>query len=785
MIKNYFKITFINFWKNKTQSFLNIFGLGLGIACAGLIFLWVEDELNYDHSNLKHDKLFQVMENQAYEGKVYTFPATPGPLAQGMKDELPEVKNACRTTWQQSVLFSFGNKTIYEDGLYADSSIFSLFTLPFVMGEASNAFQQKHSLVISEKMAKKFFGEEKNIVGKRIKVDNKEEYVITAVMKDLPDNSTLKFEWLSPFTIYSDQNSWLQHWGSNGIRTFVELNSTNDFSAINKKLSNYIQSKEKGLIAKPFLLGMNDWRLRNNFQDGKQTGGAIEYIRLFSIIAWIIILIAGINFMNLSTARSEKRAREVGVRKVLGAVRGNLIAQFMGEAAFLSFLSVLLALLFIYFILPAFNSLVEKNLTIALGNPLHISVLLSFSLFCGVLAGSYPSFYLSSFNPVYVLKGEKIKSGSVAFIRRALVVVQFTVSITLIISTLIIYRQIQHIKQRDLGYNKEKLIQLDLKGNMKKDYTFLRQSLLSTGYVENLALSMLNILYMGSSTSDITWAGKDPKKAILITQNWISPEYIKTAGIKIIQGRDFHPDPKQDSSSIILNETFAKMIDNKNSLGKILSFHSKNYTVVGVIKDIVYSDMYGKSDPIVFICYPDNYNFMYLRLKPAVNIESALEKIRTIVSNENPGFPFGFHFLDDNFQEIFKTEVLVGKLSSIFAILAIIISCLGLFGLAAYTGESRTKEIGIRKVLGASVSGITGLISWDFLKLVLISSIIAFPLAWWVMYKWLQEYAYRIEITWGVFLIAGATALLIAMLTISFQAIKAALSNPIKSLRTE
>jgi putative ABC transport system permease protein len=788
MIKNYLKTAFRNIWKTKGYSFLNIFGLAVGVACAGFIFLWVEDELNYDHNNYKRDQLYQVLENQAYDGKTYTFVATPGLLGPSMKEEIPGVKNTCRFTWDQYTLVSRGDKSIYEIGFYVDSSIFSLFTLPFVQGKAGHAFDQLHSLVISEKMAKKFFPQDKNIIGKTLKVDNKEEYMISGVIKDLPENSTLQFDWLAPFKVYLDTNDWLQQWGNNGIQTFVELDKKADAAAINKKLNGYIKSKDTTAIAQPFLLSMNDWRLRGNFEEGKQTGGRIQYVRMFSIIAWIILLIGCINFMNLATARSEKRAREVGVRKVMGAGKTNLIAQFIGESILMSFLSVAIAILIMYLVLPVFNAVVTKHLSIGLNNPSHIFALVAIGLICGVLAGSYPAVYLSSFNPITVFKGLNIKGSAPAIIRKGLVILQFTISIFLIIGTIIIYRQIQHIKNRDLGYNKNNLIQTGLRGDMGKKFKVIKQDLLATGYVETAAMSSLNQLYMGSSTNDFRWDGKDPAKKILITQDYISPEYISTTGIKIKQGRDFHP--ANDSLSIIINETLANMIG-KDPVGKILyrdtsATGSIPYTIVGVTKDFVFGDVYAKADPLVFMCYPeDNFGYMYIRTKPQSNTEKAIAKIETLMKNSNPGYPFDYVFVDQEFDKQFKSEMLIGMLSRIFALLAIIISCLGLFGLAAYTAERRTKEIGIRKVLGASVAGITSLLSKDFLRLIFISAIVSFPLSWWFMHKWLQNYAYRITISWWIFALAGSLALVIALVTISFQSIRAAIANPAKSLRTE
>jgi len=784
MIKNYFKTAFRNLWKNKSYGFLNVFGLAIGIACAAFIFLWVEDEMSYNHQNVKRDQLYKILENQPYEGKTYTFSATPGLLAKGMKDEIPGIKNACRMTWEQYTLFNLGEKSIYERGVYVDSSIFDMLTLPLVAGNKENAFKQLHSLVISEKMAAKFFGE-RDVLGKTLKVDNKEEYVITGVFKDIPQNSSIKFEWLSPFKIYNDRNGWLNEWGNNGIQTLVELEKATDPATVNKKLYSYLQSKDTTIVARPFLFGMNEWRLYSKFEEGKQTGGRIQYVRMFSTIAWIILFIACINFMNLATARSEKRAREVGVRKVLGAGKKILVAQFIGEAMILAFLSLFIAVGIISLVLPAFNTLVEKQLSIGFNNPLHILSLLAIGLLCGLVAGSYPALYLSSFNPISVFKGLKLKGSGASLIRKGLVVVQFGLSIFFIIGTIIVYNQIQHIKNRDLGYNKDNVIQTGLRGNMKDNFGVIKQQLLSSGFVENAAMSNLNQLYMGSSTGGYDWEGKDPSKKVLVTQDFISPEYIKTMGIQLTKGRDFYTDPKQDSLNVIINETFAKIIGKKDIVGTLLRNDSTNYTVVGVVKDFVFGDMYAKSDPLIFRCWPDYFGYMYVKLKPQANVERAVDKIKTTITSNNPGFPFDYIFVDDEFDKQFKSEVLIGKLSRIFALLAIVITCLGLFGLSAYTAERRTKEIGIRKVLGASVTGITSLLSKEFLILVLIAAVLAFPFAWWIMHGWLQDFAYRITISWWIFISAAVLAMFIALFTISFQAIKAALANPVKSLRTE
>ncbi|MEP7373250.1 MAG: ABC transporter permease [Chitinophagaceae bacterium] len=785
MLKNYLKTAFRNLWKNKTYSFLNIFGLATGIACAGFIFLWVENEKSYNRFYKKYDNIYQVMEHQAYEGKKYTFAATPGLLGPAMKNELPGVKVTARTTWSQKVLFGLGDKAIYEKGFFADSSLLDILSLTFSQGSREKALTQLHSLVISEKMARKFFGLEKNIIGKTLRVDNKDEFVISGVIKDIPQNSSIQFEWLAPFKIFYDKNNWLQYWGSNGIQTFVELDDKTNPELFNNKFKDYIKSKDTSAIAKPFLFAMDDWRLRSKFEDGKQAGGRIQYVRLFSTIAWIILLIACINFMNLATARSEKRAREVGVRKVLGASKKILIGQFIGEAIFMSFIAVLLAVAMMYLLLPAFNLLVEKKLFIGLSEPVHLFYLAAIGLICGLIAGSYPALYLSSFNPIWVFKGMKMKDSSAAIVRKGLVVLQFTISIVLIIGTIIIYQQVQHIKSRELGYSKDNLLQMNLQGDMQKNFSVIKQELISTGQVENMAMANLDMLEMGSQTTDFAWEGKDISKKILITMDYISPDYIKTSGIKIKQGRDFYPVAVNDSSSVIINETLAKMIGKENPIGMLLTRGDTKYTIAGVTKDFVFGDMYAKNDPLVFMVYPENYNYMYVKIKEQANIEQAVAKIENTIKKNNPTYPVEYEFVDESFNNLFKSEILIGKLSRVFAVLAIIISCLGLFGLAAYTAERRTKEIGIRKVLGASVPGITRLLSKDFLQLVGISALIAFPVSWWAMHNWLQDFAYRISISWWVFVAAALLALFIALFTISFQSIRAAIANPVKSLRAE
>ncbi len=809
MFKNFFNTTLRNLLKNKTYSFLNIFGLAIGIACAGLIFLWVEDEMSYDNNNIKKDRLYLVKTNDKVDDGVFTHSSTAGPMGPVMQATMPGIANTCRATeGGTSMLFSIGDKSVNASGRYAEPSFFSMFTLPFTQGNASNAFSQLHSIVITEKTAKKFFGDEKNILGKTVRMDNKQDYVVTGILKDLPENSSLQFEWLAPFKVWLDENPWAAKWNNFGLSTYVELKQGVDAAFLNSQLLNplydFTTQKIESSVSSVhvFLFGMNDWRLRNDFDNGKLTGnGRIMYVHLFSIIAWIILFIACINFMNLATASSERRSKEIGVRKVLGSGKKRLIFQFIGEAIFMALLATVVAIIFLVLVLPAFNLLVQKNLSLGLTNPFHFIVLLLITLLCGLVAGSYPSLYLSSFNPVFVLKGIKLKTGSAAIIRKGMVVTQFAVSIILIIGTIIIYQQIQHVKSRDLGYNKNNLIQINAQGDMVKNFSVIKQDLINTGFAENAALADHTTIDDGNNTLNIDWPGKLPNSNIIISQRLVSTEFMSTVGMHLTEGRDFLPTdavefgvnrmPKDSNQvfNVIVTESMEKLLGKGSAVGKTMQRQTNNGTlqmsVAGVVKDYVYGDMYGQSAPVIFYLMPQDARLLYIRIKPQSNPENALAKIAAVMKKDNPGYPFEYKFVDDQFNEMFLSEMLISKLSRVFAALAILISCLGLFGLAAYTAERRTKEIGVRKVLGASVSGIASLLSKDFIKLVCISCIVAFPVAWWAMHSWLQNYQYRIEIKWWIFLIAGGVAILIALFTVSFQAVKAAIANPVKSLRTE
>jgi putative ABC transport system permease protein len=791
MFKNFIKTMFRSLTKNRAYSFLNIFGLAVGIACAALIFLWIEDELNFDAVNTKRDNIYLVRENQKYDTYVFTHSSTPALLGPAIKQEIPGIANTCRSSDDAvTLLFAKGANSVFASGKYVEPSFFNMFSIDFVQGNAANAFNQLRSVVITQKSAKNFFGHVSDVVGKTIRVDNKQDYVVSGVIKDLPENTTVKFEWLMPFQIYFDERPWLNKWGNNSISTFVELDPGTDVTKVNKQLYNFVHEREPRSLGKLFLFGMKDWHLYDSFKDGVKTGGGqIEYVRLFTVIAWIILFIACINFMNLATARSQKRAREVGVRKVLGAGKNMLAVQFIGEAIFMSAVAAVLAVVIISFALPAFNLLVQKQLALGLTNPMHIAALLLLTLACGLIAGSYPSLYLSSFNPVAVLKGIKLKDSGAAYIRKGLVVLQFTASVVLIISTVIVYQQIQHVKSRNLGFNKDRLLEVDLQGDIGRNFEPIKQELLNSGNVQNVALSDHSIIYGGNNTSSLTWNGKPAGSQVLISTRYVDNDFLDAAGLKLQEGRGLTmADTNLKHLNVVITKKLADLMGKGTAVGKRLhgDGDTTSATVVGVVNDYVYSNMYGTPDPVIFIASGATHTtMMYVRIKGGKSIEATLSGMQGVLKKYNPAYPFSYRFVDDQFAQMFSSEMLVSRLSQVFAGLAIVISCLGLFGLAAYTAERRVKEIGIRKVLGASVSSVTGLLSKDFLKLVMVSCLVAFPIAYYLMQNWLKAYQYRIEIQLWVFAAAGAAAVIIAVLTISFQSIKAALANPVKSLRSE
>ena len=595
---------------------------------------------------------------------------------------------------------------------------------------------------------------------------------------------------LAPFDLYAQENTWLEYWGNNGVYTFIQLKPHTQPDAFNKKINGFIAEKSgiPELLSRSFAYPLERWHLYGSFDaQGQEQEGNVKYVRLFSIIAWVILLIACINFMNLSTARSEKRAKEVGIRKVVGAQKQTLKFQFILEAVCMAVLAAFLGLCMVWLSLGAFNQLMGKQLSMGMDQIQHWIALLVLVLFTGLLAGSYPAFYLSAFNPIRVMKGQTRSGGSATWIRKVLVVTQFSASIILIICTLVIYQQIHHAKGRDLGYQRSHIITTAYQGDMMGHFPVLKEALERDPAVEQVGITNSSVLGIYSNTSGITWKGKDVNKELLISLVEVDAGYIPTLGMEMEQGRNFRENMLGDSSSVIINESLAKLIHPEGRVvGQLLEMGEDHRTIIGVVKDFVYNDMYGSSEPLVM--YPmerEEPGLVYIRLNAQMPIASSLEKVHTIIETHNPAFPFENGFLDTQFDQMFEMESLIQKLVSVFGILSILISCLGLFGLASYTVERRAKEFGVRKVLGASVPNLANLVSKEFILLVLISCLIAFPIAGSVMENWLEKYGYRIHLQIWVFASAGLGALCIALITVSTQAFRAATANPVDSLKDE
>lgn len=792
MFKNYLKIAWRNLWKNKGYSTLNIFGLAIGITCACLILLWVEDEVNYDSVFPKQDLIYIVPTNQTFEGEVYTFYSTPGPLAKDLKDEIPEITKSSTTSGQE-ILLAEGDVSINRYGRYVQPDFLDIFSLNFLEGEMKTALSRPDGIVLTQETALALFGTDKNIVDQVIKINNEYSFTVTGLIENLPSNVTFGFHWLLPFERFQlgeDNMSWAEEYGNNFADTFVALAPNSDFKVTDNKVRGMIASKmniDEDDANEAFLHSIKDWRLRSDFEGGKKVGGQIKLVRSLALIALIILLIACINFMNLSTARSGKRANEVGVRKVLGSSKKRLVGQFMTEAIILAGISAFLSVILLLVLLPSFNVLVEKQIELKLFEPIHILSLLGITLICGLLAGWYPALYLSSFRPAHVLKGVDRSQGSATIIRKGLVVAQFAVSIVFIICSTIIYQQIQHVRARDVGYDKGNLLNVPVTGNMVDKFLPIKEEMIATGTVKDVALTNTNMLSSGNNGAGLTWQGGQNTEDVLVRFRYVSPNYFDAVGLNLLEGHGFNSDSAVDSTNVIITQSFAKMMGDGSVLGKTITRGNTEYNVTGIVNDYLYGDMYGngKTGPVMFFNYPNFANTMYVNINPKSSRTDALAAIENVLKKYNPAFPFEYRFENDLFNSRFRNEELVGELAKIFALLAIIISCLGLFGLAAYTAEQRKKEIGVRKVLGSSVSGIVRLLSKDFMRLVLIALFIAIPFAWWFMNKWLESFAYKVTIDLWVFVIAGLVAISIALFTVSFQAVKAAIVNPVKSLRSE
>ncbi|WP_460474759.1 ABC transporter permease [Emticicia fontis] len=784
MISNYLKIAWRNLWKNKTFSLLNIMGLALGMACSLLIMLWLQDETQKDKFHKNGKQLYRVMENQFYAGETVTYASTPGILSQHITKDIPEIEMASQMLWEEYPLFTVGDKFEKEKGRYVNGDFLNMFTFGLEKGDARTALKRPDGVVISKKLADKYFPNQ-DPLGKIIRVDNKDDVMVTGVLKEITEQSSLKFDFLMSYDRWQKSNEWSKEWGNNGPRCYVMLNRNASLDKVNAKIKGYIKTKNKDSNVELFLQPYEDVYLYSNYKAGIQDGGRIEYVKMFAIIAIFILVIACINFMNLATARSIKRAKEVGIRKVVGAVRYSLVAQFLGESLIIAFLSLFFAIFIVFLMLPAFNTLTEKHLSLDFTDPLFLLILLGLTVVTGIVAGSYPALFMSSLRPVVVLKGALKFKPSATFFRKGLVVFQFALSIMLIVGMLVVYRQIEFIQSKNLGFDRENMLYMPLEGDLPKNFLSFKQELNNMPGIKSVTCSQADPLQVGSSTQGVNWPGKDTTKIILFSQNPVSYDYLATMGIKLKDGRDFSPAYGTDTTNYIINEEAAKKMGMKDPVGKEMFMWGRKGTIVGLVKSFHINSLHESIPPLILnMQRGDNWGQIIVRTQPGQTKE-AVASMEKAFKKFNPRFPFSYKFTDQEFAAQYKGENVVSKLANYFAFLAIFISCLGLFGLAMFTAEQRTKEIGVRKVLGASVVSITAMLSKDFLKLVLISAVIAFPLAWYLMKNWLQKYAYRIEIQWWFFLVAGVLACLIALLTVSYQSIKAALMNPIKSLKTE
>ena len=786
MFRNYLKVALRNIWRNKVFSFINVFGLALGLACSLLIILWVSDELRYDQFHARGAGLYQVMENQAWSGiEINSTQATPGTLAPALKAEIPEVELAAKVTWEQEDLLTVGDKANKEKGHYASPDFFRMFSFPLVQGNPATAIASPTAIVISQNLARKYFGTEEAAMGKTIRVNNKDNFLVTGIMRDVPENSSLKFDYVLPEEYFEKENQWLKEWGNNGIQTFALLRKGTSAEKVSAKIKRMVQQHDSTTTnIELFLHPYTDRYLYSNFENGVVDGGRIEYVHMFSLVAVFILVIACINFMNLATARSAKRAKEVGVRKVVGAGQRLLVGQFIGEAVLIALMAMGLAAGIVLSLLPTFNSLTEKKIALSLGDPAVGLTLLGLTVFTGLLSGSYPALFLSSLQPVRVLKGTlKFSSGAVLF-RKGLVVFQFAMSILLIVGTVVVFRQVQYIKSKNLGLDRENLVYLPLEGDLRKSFEPFKQELLAAPGIKTVSMASGNAMAVGSSTIGVKWKGKDPNDKILFSQMAVGYDFLEAMGIELKEGRTFSKAFTTDTSNYIINEEAARRIGLNPIVGQDLNFWGKDGKIVGVMKNFHTQSLHAPIDPLIIRLRPQEAYMVLVRAE-AGKTTQALSSLERVARKYNPAYPFEYDFADQEFERQYKSETVIGELAKYFAFLAIFISCLGLFGLSAFTAEQRTKEMGIRKVLGASVTSIVTLLSKDFLKLVALAFVIAAPLAWYAVNQWLRNFEYKVPVGWTTFALAGGLALLIALLTVSFQSIKAALTNPVKSLRSE
>jgi ABC-type antimicrobial peptide transport system permease subunit len=801
MLKSYLKIAWRNLTRNKGNSAINIGGLSIGMGVAMLIGLWITDELTFNHYHKDHDRIAQVYQNQIFNKEVGTIPSIPRPLEMTLRNAYGDnFKHLVMSSWRFRSNLAYGEKKLVKQGNFMQEAAPEMLGLTMLSGQI-DGLTEPSSMLLAASTAQALFGNE-TALGKIVKLNNKYSMKVTGVYADIPSsNDFSETTFIAPWDHYVNNTEWVKNsadnWADNSWQLFVQIADNTTMANVSARIRNAkMKNAPDGVRQfKPelFLFPMNDWHLRSRFDNGVQVGGRIDNVWLFGLIGAFVLLLACINFMNLSTARSEKRAKEVGIRKAVGSVRRQLVTQFLSESFLVVGLAFGIAISLVLLALPFFNTLADKMMAFPWTSFYFWGASLLFVLFTALLSGSYPALYLSSFQPIKVLKGNgsPVRFGSGRFAtlpRKVLVVLQFTVSVAMIIGTITVFRQIQHSRNRPIGYNRDGLIQIPLsEGAFTGKYDLLRREFLSSGAVTDMSSASSPTTQITSNRSGFTWEGKPEGFQEDLAYTAVSPEYVKSLGLTIIAGRDFSRTFATDSNAVLLNKTAVRYMGLKNPVGTVLrSGSNPPLTVIGVIDDMIMTSPYEPIKQAMYVFDKDNSSMYYnLRLNPSQSAGQSIAVIERVYKKNFPDLPFEYQFVDQEYATKFSSEERIGKLAGVFTTLAILISCLGLFGLASFVAEQRTKEIGIRKVLGASVSNLWGLLSKDFVLLVLIALFIATPLAWYGMNQWLQKYSYRTELNWWIFAASGAGALGIALLTVSFQSVKAALVNPVKSLRSE
>jgi putative ABC transport system permease protein len=785
MIKSHFTIGWRSLLKNKGYSFINITGLAAGMTVAILIGLWIVDEISFNHNFENHKDMAQVMVIQSHGGESYTGQTVSNPMEDALRTKYrSDFTRLSLVSWPDNPTVASGEKILTAGQLFAQPEFADMFSLHMLEG-SRDALKDPSRALISKSLAYALFGSDEAL-NKPIRYGNNFDFMVGGVYEDFPNNSTFKgtkliLAWEHPsFSWYNKNTSWSNH----SCRLFVQLADAANVKEVAGKIRGvptpFIEAWTEELTLQP----LDDTHLYNEFTNGTATGGRIQYVWLIGTIGVFVLFLACINFMNLSTARSEKRAKEVGIRKSIGSLRHQLIGQFLAESIVVAMIALVLSLLVTQLSLPYFNTLTEKNMSIFWGSYQFWIAIIGFALFCGIVSGSYPAFYLSSFKPVKVLKGT-FKAGRFASMpRKILVVMQFTVSIVLIIGTAIVYQQIQYAKDRPVGYSRDGLITISASTpELQKNYNAIHEDLLATGVVGNVSRSSQSPVNFGNNNS-MDWPGKDKSTVVFFRNVSVTPDFGRTIGWKIVEGRDFQMNNVADSSGIILNEAALKVTQLKDPIGQTVKFWNEDYRIIGIAADMLTQSPYDPTEPSVFIM-KGWMGVISVRIKPMSSMQASLPFIENVFKKYSPGTPFEPRFVDQDYGRKFSDEEKIGDLSTLFASLAVFISCLGLFGLASFVAEQRTKEIGIRKVMGASVANVWQMLSRDFLLLVMASFFISIPLASYFLAQWLQRFNYRTEISWWIFAATGMGALMLTMLTISYQAIRAGVANPVRSLRME